>query len=259
MGTERTREPDREVLEDWVAKSEGVVRSVKERAMRRAVLGEMVESQTANSLVVGLHQLVARSRAGQVHARSVLRELALEPVAFERVSYIVRERGYRIAIDKDWPDVARMLLTTTIENANPTLDEARTDNDYASESVGERCAAARRKDRNKLDRLLHDRDYRVIRILLDNPRLIERDVIKICAMRPTRPEVLQEVARHRRWSSRYSVRKALACNPHTPTPIARRLVATLMQQDLRAVLGAATVPTEIRDSARELLAALRTE
>jgi hypothetical protein len=119
--------------------------------------------------------------------------------------------------------------------------------------VGERCAAARRSNRNKLDRLLHDRDHRVIRILLNNPLLVERDVVKIVAMRPTRPEVLEVVAKHSKWSSRYKVRKALACNPHTPLPIAQRLIPTLMRQDLRHVLGAATVPKAIRDQVRALL------
>lgn len=126
-------------------------------------------------------------------------------------------------------------------------------NEYAKQSVGERCTSARGRSRNKLDRLLHDRDHRVIAILLDNPLLREQDVVKIAAMRPTRPEVLELLARHRRWASRYAVRKAIACNPHTPPPISRRLVPTLLKQDLKALIGAGSIPEEVRQQARALL------
>jgi len=253
MATERTPSSDPAPLLEWVDKAEGTVRSIKERRMRTAVLGELLHAQTAEVLVDGLCQLYVRAREGRLLARTVLQEMALERGIFEQVTYLVRQRAYGIAHERRLEEVARMLLTSTVEESNPTLAEANTGNDYASESVGERCAAARLKNRFKLDRLLHDRDHRVIRILLDNPMLVERDVVKIAAMRPTRPEVLEAVARHRRWASRYAVRKALTCNPHTPPPIARRLVPTLMKQDLRTVLGAATVPAEIRDQVRALL------
>jgi hypothetical protein len=168
------------------------------------------------------------------------------------VPYLVRERAYGIATELDRAEIAAMFLTSG-ENPNPTASEAMTGNEYASESVGERCAAARRRDRDKLDRLLHDRDHRVIQILLDNPLIREPDVVKVAAMRPTRPEVLEVIARHRRWASRYKVRKAIACNPHTPAPIARRLIPTLLRQDLHAVATAGSIPDEVRAQAAALL------
>jgi hypothetical protein len=100
---------------------------------------------------------------------------------------------------------------------------------------------------------LHDKDYRVIRVLLNNPILVERDVVKIAAMRPTRPDVLAELANHRKWASRYSVRKALAANPHTPSSVARRLLATLLRQDLVQLVGAGSVRSEVREVATDLL------
>ena len=136
---------------------------------------------------------------------------------------------------------------------NPTVAEASTDNQYASSSVGERCTQARGRDRFKIDRLLHDKDYRVIRVLLNNPILVERDVVKIAAMRPTRPDVLREISVHRKWASRYPVRKALSSNPHTPITVARRLLPTLMRQDLAGVAEAGSVPEEIREQAASLL------
>ena len=239
-------------IESWVLRAETAVRTLGERRMRSARLGELLAAQDASALVQGLVQLQARSLSGQKWSRVALQELALEREIFEDVPYLVLERAYAMARSAGKDDVAALLLTST-EKPNPTAREAMTGNEYASESVGERCASARQRDRNKLDRLLHDRDYRVIRILLDNPHIREQDVVKIAAMRPTRPEVLEAVARHRRWASRYSVRKAIACNPHTPPPIARRLIPTLLRQDLLAVAQAGSIPEEIRAQARALM------
>lgn len=108
-----------------------------------------------------------------------------------------------------------------------------------------------------LDRLLHDRDPRVIAALLDNPRLAERDVVKIAAMRPTRAEVLACIAGHPRWATRYRVRKALAFNPATPLPLARALLPTLLHQDLVELAGSAVVAPLLRDAVRSLATAIR--
>ena len=228
------------------------VRTLGERAMRSARLGQLLAAQDASALVHGLMQLQRRASQGKQYARVTLQELALEREIFEAVPYMVREQAYGIARTEGRDEIAAMFLTS-VENPNPTAKEAMTGNDYANESVGARCTAARGRNRDKLDRLLHDRDYRVIKILLDNPLIRERDVVKVAAMRPTRPEILELLARHRRWASRYSVRKAIACNPHTPAPISRRLVPTLLQQDLAAVASAGSIPDEVRAQARALM------
>ena len=123
--------------------------------------------------------------------------------------YPIRSVAYTRAKRAGRDDVARMLLLGG-PKTNPTAAESARENEYASDSVGERCTQARGRDRYRLDRLLHDKDYRVIRILLNNPMVVERDVVKIAAMRPTRPDVLAEVAQHRRWASRYAVKRRSA-------------------------------------------------
>ena len=85
--------------------------------------------------------------------------------------------------------------------------------------LGLRRAAARTTDRLVLDRLMHDKNPLVIGLLLDNPRVVERDVVRIAAMRPTTIEIVTLIASHRRWGSQYSVRKAIVCNPFAPTDL----------------------------------------
>jgi hypothetical protein len=120
-------------------------------------------------------------------------------------------------------------------------------------SLGLRRQAARTTDRNTLDRLLRDPDHRVITLVLDNPRLRERDVVVIASRRPTSAAVLRVISRHQRWSSRYRIRKTLACNPYTPSEIACRLFATLLVQDLRFIVGSGVLLPEVQDEARRAL------
>ena len=65
--------------------------------------------------------------------------------------------------------------------------------------------------------------------------------------------MLSLVAAHRKWASRYRVRKALACNPYTPATVARRLLPTLMRQDLRELQNSKVLSPELRTLAQSLI------
>jgi len=226
--------------------------AVPERAMRRTLAQERLLSLDDVELVGFLALLLKRIGAGHAASRQVLQELALEPSLFQELPYERVESAYSLAQSVELGGVARMFLGSALETG---LSDRRdgSDNLHLDLPLGTRTSAARGRDRFKLDRLLHDRNPKVIAALLDNPRLIERDVVKIAAMRPTRSEILEVVAAHARWSARYRVRKALACNPHTPTAIARRLLPTLMVQDLVLAIEAGVFPAEIRPEVTALV------
>jgi hypothetical protein len=228
---------DREEVERWVVELERRSEVLPERAMRRTVVRERLSQLGPDDLLAFLSVLQTRVFNGRPMARRLLQEIALEPAVFDELDYLHVQQAYRLAKARGREDLAGLFLSAA-HHHNPTLDEAFTGNQYDNKPVGVRRAAARLQDRNKLDRLVHDRDHRVIANLLENPRLVERDVIKIAAMRPTRPEVLDLVARHPRWSARYRVRKALACNPYTPESISRRLIPTLLVGDREFALNA---------------------
>jgi hypothetical protein len=220
--------------------------------MRRTVVLEALSSLDEVELVALLHVILRRVEAGRGPTREVLQEMALEPVIFTEMPYERLKDAYSVASAEGLSRVAGFFLGDP-RRLSTTIEEARSDNQHLELPLGLRRAAARQKDRNVLDRLLHDRDPRVIRLLLNNPRIIERDVIKVAAMKPTSSEVLEVVAGHRRWSSRYRVRKTLACNPYTPAPIARRLISMLLRQDLYVVAGTRGLDPSLKTLARELL------
>jgi hypothetical protein len=117
-------------------------------------------------------------------------------------------------------------------------------------TLGERKALARRADRRLLARALRDPHPDVIRIVLGNPSLKEDDVIRLCAQRPIRSDVLREVFRHARWVVRPRVRYTLVRNPNTPLEISLQLVPHLNSVQAREVADSNELPLELRAACR---------
>jgi hypothetical protein len=115
-------------------------------------------------------------------------------------------------------------------------------------SLGERKSLARTHDRNLLARVLRDPHPDVIRVLLDNPAVVEADIVRLCARRPARAQVLSEVFLHQRWVLRYRVRVTLALNPFTPEEITLQLLPHLAPSDLRAVRTSSQISQRVRDA-----------
>ncbi len=113
-------------------------------------------------------------------------------------------------------------------------------------TLGERKSMARRPDRELLDRLLADPHPDVIRGVLRNPRVVEGDVLRMAARRPSDPAVLAEIARTPRWIHRTRVRMAIMLNPDTPPEIATPITGLLLRQELRLVLESTHVSAAVR-------------
>jgi len=120
-------------------------------------------------------------------------------------------------------------------------------------AVGERMAIARRSSLGVQRAISRDRQPRVVRALLDNPRVTDGVVIPMAASAATPPAILDVIATDRRWSVRYGVRVAICRNPSTPVPTTLRLLPLLKKHDLRAVKQEHRVSPEVRRRAELLL------
>ncbi len=118
-------------------------------------------------------------------------------------------------------------------------------------TLGERKSLARTHDRTLLARVLRDPHPDVIKILLDNPAVVEADVVRLCALRPSRPDVLNEVFLHQRWVLRYRVRLALALNPFTPEEVTLQILPHLSPADLREVRSSSQISARVREACAE--------
>ncbi len=225
--------------------------SVRERAVRPQAIRDFLLEMDDALVLATLHRLLARARRGEAGARAAIQELALAP---EILGAMPKERSWRmvgLAQRIGLDELPPLFFAPHVDKRG--LRTPAPDNEFMQLPLGLRRQAARTTDRNTLDRLLRDPDPRVITLVLDNPRLREPDVVTIAARRPTSPEVLKAISRHQRWSSRYRVRKTLACNPHTPSEIACRLFATLLVQDLRFIVGSGVLLPEVQEEARKAL------
>jgi hypothetical protein len=134
-------------------------------------------------------------------------------------------------------------------SAHPASPEDERVPDYGKGrplTLGERKALARRPDRDTMQRLLLDPHPDVIRALLSSPRITEDDVIRLAAKRPSRGDVLSEIARSIRWSHRARVRLTLALNPDTPLEMSLAFLGLLVRQELELVASATHVATAVR-------------
>jgi hypothetical protein len=113
-------------------------------------------------------------------------------------------------------------------------------------TLGERKQLARRTDRDTITKLLRDPHPDVIRRVLGNPKMTEKDVLVLASKRPCRPDVLAEVARSARWAHRPRIRLALLLNPDMPPELAAPIVGLLMKQELRLVAESTHVSPAVR-------------
>lgn len=120
-------------------------------------------------------------------------------------------------------------------------------------AAGEKAAIARRAGPGVIALLRLDPNVRVIAALLENPRLTEGLLLPLVSNDNARPQVLETIARSRRWGVRYGIKVPLCRNPRTPVPVSLSLLATLKKSDLAAVHADPRLAGPVRRRAALLL------
>lgn len=120
-------------------------------------------------------------------------------------------------------------------------------------ALGERIALARQAPPSLAPDLLQTPDPRVLRALLGNPRLQERDVVAIASSASCPVEVLAFLAERSPWGGRLDVRLALVRNPRTPVAAALRLTALLPKTHLTRLSRDESAPRIVRMGANRRL------
>ncbi|MFN3739263.1 MAG: hypothetical protein ACK4TF_01140 [Thermodesulfovibrionales bacterium] len=86
----------------------------------------------------------------------------------------------------------------------------------------------------------------LINTCLENPLLREGDVLKLINSETTPPNVIQAIAIHPRWATRYSIRYALIRNFYTPLSIVVELLKDMKIQDLEDLYNDGAVPSSTK-------------
>ena len=120
-------------------------------------------------------------------------------------------------------------------------------------TLGARKSAARTRDRGVISHLIHDPNIQVVSVLLDNPNLVETDVLVMASRRPAQEAALRLIANHKRWSLPRRIRLAIALNPSAPLPLACRICLDLRDSDLKEIARNAGSAPLLRGHADRLL------
>jgi hypothetical protein len=219
------------------------------RARRAAELLRSLTPVAAAELLAGLVEASGRRRTPAALAlEGMVRALRSELSAQEQepLRAAAAEAGLR---------QAEALLTA--KDAPRSFDHDREqwiDREMQARTLGMRKQLARLHDRDVLARLATDQDPAVLRNLLENPRLTEREVLVAASRRPARPAALEEIFRSKRFGNNRRVRRALALNPYSPPSLGAAALTLLTAPDLREVMRDGHLATEVRAHARRLLA-----
>jgi hypothetical protein len=96
-------------------------------------------------------------------------------------------------------------------------------------------------------------DPGVIAAALESPLLAHHDVERVSRRTDVAPFALRRIAEDPRWSYSPAVRRNVALNPHTPSDLARALLAELTDDDLDRATRSPRVTRPIAEQAAALL------
>jgi len=225
--------------------------SLRDPALRSRRAAEVLGGLPAAEAIALLGELARRARRKTDPASAALEgalrgchlHLAPEQLAALRAAAELAEE----------PELRALFSSAASPRAFDHDREVWVDRAMRAQPLGTRKQLARGRDRDALARLASDPDPSVLRVLLENPLVTEREVLVAASRRPTRAALLEEIFRSARWSQNRRVRRALALNPYSPPALAATSLALLTAPDLREVAGDATLAAEVRLQARLLL------
>jgi len=212
--------------------------TLPELPMRAAAAGDALETMPPEHAVWWLDRIVRQALWGEQESIDAMMAVALWLIRSSADDhYGTLQSLFETAYHEDREAVLYLLRDPPPQRslgAGARLPEVRLPMSREV-TLGERRSFARSSNRAMLERLIMDPNELVIAMLLNNPHLQPSDVLTMASRRPTRPELLREVARHERWVRELEVREALVMNPFISTGIALKYIPTLNIRMLRRI------------------------
>ena len=178
--------------------------------------------------------------------RSSAFKITFGPIRLSKLVDIAQELEYFDLI----PIFIDLPLCSSLDYPNqPFLDSL-----LKETPLGMRKSLAKKPDFRMIQRIAKDQDHRVIRVLLDNSRLTEADVLRIGSTRPTSPKVLEEIYKHPKWIARHRIKKVIILNPYSPLSIVLRLIAFMNLEDLHEISIRPDLDPYVLHAAKKMMA-----
>jgi hypothetical protein len=120
-------------------------------------------------------------------------------------------------------------------------------------TVKDRVKFALKGDREARGILIRDSNRVVATAVMHNPRITDKEIENISAMRTVSEEVLRLIGMNRAWARSYAIIHNLARNPRTPMPTAVTILPRIQQKDLKAISENRNVAEGVRRQAYRLV------
>lgn len=131
--------------------------------------------------------------------------------------------------------------------------ESRLRERFQKLELGEKVSLARQAPASLVPMLASETEPSIIRALLPNPWLRERDVVRMVESRSTAGPVLAVVGQSDRWVSRPAVLKALVSHRNTPVHLALSLLRRMPNRDLQKLVVDRPLPRVIELGVERIL------
>jgi len=224
--------------------------SLSDRTLRVYSLGQKLREMPAREGAMILDQICRRREEGALlfedtHLNLLAKEALLEVLGEDKAASLIEELRFLGS-----EETMRHLMQ---DPPNLRFERDRADDRRPGETLGLRISLARRTTPRILEKLIHDPDEKVIKTILENPRLTEAEVLKISSSLRTPPSILATIAHNPRWIYRYKVKLSLVYNPHAPLRVSLGLLPLLLRQDLVEIAQDQALPEPVREKAGRLL------
>jgi hypothetical protein len=120
-------------------------------------------------------------------------------------------------------------------------------------TVKDRVKFALKGDREARGILVRDSNKIVATAVIHNPRITDKEIENIAAMRTVSEEVLRLVGMNRAWARSYPIIHNLARNPRTPLPTAVHILPRIQARDLKALSENRNISEGVRRQAYRLV------
>jgi len=228
------------------------VLSLPEDKMRLAMVGEKLKNLQPDE-IARLLDMAYRNSEYSVDIKRFLAVIVRPGVLEEALGKELFKKTYINSMELGLEKVSRLFTNLPASKIGPAGYDKEEEAKMEYLTLGERRALAKTSVKDNLDRLASDPDPIVITYLLNNPKTVERDVVRIISKRPNSGKILELIAKHEKWSRRYSVKKSLVLNPYTPTRVSTALMEFMMTQDIKYVMENKSLHVQLKAAARDVL------
>jgi hypothetical protein len=247
--SDRTTEAERRAKEtrrEFFEKARGAQQIAGElRAQGRVAAAEFMESAES----VGTENGIALEDAWTIAQHLEVSDVDIDD------SWLVMERieeFFDESYEQRLANVERIIGESTLDG-DVTPERISLIRQLIMMSVKDRIKFAMKGDREARGILIRDSNRVVAAAVVHNPRLTDREVENIAAMRTVSDEVLRLIAMNRGWARSYSIIHNLVRNPRTPIATAMTILPRIRAKDLTHISQNRNVPDSVRRQAYRLI------